>query len=109
VRCGVCRWGSVSAHQLGRTVLPHDIDIAAAPPLSPLGAGVEPDDAIRRMVELGAVDNWDSASKHAAKDALQAAVDTAFDAGVSWQAIGARWTSDAERHTSASGTVCASK
>jgi hypothetical protein len=103
----------MSSHQLGRTVLPHDIDIAAAPPLSPLGAGVEPDDAIRRMVDgaqkLGAVDNWDSASKHAAKDALQAAVDTAFDAGVSWQAIGARWTSDAERHTSASGTVCASK
>ena len=55
-------------------------------------AGVEPDDAIRRMVdraqELGAVDNWDSASKRAAKDALQAAVDTALDAGVSWQAIG---------------------
>jgi hypothetical protein len=53
---------------------------------------VEPDDAIRRMVdraeELAAVGNWDSASKLAAKDALQAAVDAALDAGVSWQAIG---------------------
>jgi hypothetical protein len=54
--------------------------------------GVEPDDAIRCMVdraeELAAVHSWDSASKLAAKDALQAAVDAALDAGVSWQAIG---------------------
>jgi hypothetical protein len=38
---------------------------------------------VDRAQELGAVDNWDSASKLAAKDALQAAVDTALDAGVS--------------------------
>ena len=45
--------------------------------------GVEPDDAIRRMVdraeELAAVHSWDSASKLAAKDALQAAVDAALN------------------------------
>jgi hypothetical protein len=54
--------------------------------------GIEPDDAIRRMVdraeELAAVDSWDTASRLVAKDALHAAVDAALDAGVSWQAIG---------------------
>jgi hypothetical protein len=43
---------------------------------------------VDRAEVLGAVDSWDSASKLAAKDALKAGVDTAVDAGVSWQAIG---------------------